>query len=369
MNSLEKLVEAKNKKMIFRVALHLFFWLIYWLISYYFNTISINLYAGTQLVWAEPLCDVLNLLLFYYPFVYFIWPILFRKRKYLAGIILLALQVLLYTFLYELQERLLIRYCPSCKAILATLPPSMNSSAEQSLMDGMLTSFLSLGIFYVLVARLSPVLAIKFSLDFIKERTASLELEKENILLEFNFLKAQVNPHFLFNTLNNIQSLIVQNRKSDASATVAKLSDFLRHALYETGKNRISLEKEIKLLQDYIELEQLRLNKTIVQFQVDTQALDISIPPLLLVPIVENAFKYTADNLPGRSFIHLHLATENGVLFFETRNNYDPAKRNKAGGIGLQNLRKRLLNVYSNKHELTIKDENFVYTISLKVLL
>lgn len=299
--------------------------------------------------------------------MYIIWPKFLRKRKYLVGLLFIFLQILIYTVLYELQERWLLVNCPSCAEILAQMPSSVKQSTEKPLLEGIASSLFSLGILYVLIARLSPVIAIKVSFDFIRERTAAIELEKENILLEFNFLKSQVNPHFLFNTLNNIHSLVVQERKQDASATIAKLSDFLRHSLYESGSESIALSKEVKLLQDYIELEKLRLNKTDVRLFSETNNNDLQLPPLLFMPLVENAFKYTADNLPVKSFIDIKIELKDDSLTFHIRNNYDPMKSNHSGGIGLKNLKKRLINYYPQKHSIEITDIESIYEVKISI--
>jgi hypothetical protein len=369
MISLTRLIQKKYSSKSFRVTLHAGFWLAYWGISYYFNTISFNIFANTPLAWQEPVFTVLNLLIFYYPFMYFTWPLLVKRKKYLAGVLLLFLQVVLYTVIYKVAERELTNHCVSCQEILAGLPSRFKPGVNQPLMGAILSAFLSLGIFYVLIARLSPVIAIKIALDFTRERTAAIELEKENLLLEFNFLKSQVNPHFLFNTLNNIHSLVVQDQKQQASATVAKLSGFLRHSLYESGRDSILLTKEIRLLEDYIELEKLRLNKTRVIMQAGTDDAEVQLPPLLFIPLVENAFKYTADNLPVDSFIDISIVLKEGYLRFHGRNNYDPMKRNATGGIGLQNLRKRLQHYYPGSHTIEITDMSNIYDIKIGIRL
>lgn len=367
MNFLERLVQRKNASQLTRIGLHLLFWLVYGLISYYFNTISLNIFSQTYLAWAEPLCNVVNLVLFYYPFIYFTWPSLFQKKKYLWGILILFIQLLLYTVLFEIQERWLIEGCSSCKEILLKMPADMQQSVEQPLLQGITGSFFTFGIVYILIARLSPVVAIKLLFDYIKERTAAIELEKENILLEFNFLKSQVNPHFLFNTMNNIHSLVIQDRNKDASATLTKLSDFLRHSLYESGAERISLAKEIKLLEDYIALEKLRLNHTTVSFDVIEVNPELQLPPLLFIPLVENAFKYTLDSPTSRSFINMSMTTHQNQLKVTITNNYDPTKVRKSGGIGLKNLRKRLQNYFPGKHHFEIDDNGNQFTVSISI--
>lgn len=364
---LQKLINKKYTSLPFRVILHVGLWFLYWAINYYFNTISFNFFARTVLAWLDPLFGTLNLIIFYYPFMYLTLPLFFKRKKYFWGVLLLCVQIIIFTVLYEVQERQLIAHCTSCADILAQLPPIFKQDQDQPPLDGIMSSLFSFGIIYVLIVKLSPVIAIKIALDFTRERTDTIELEKENLLLEFNFLKSQVNPHFLFNTLNNIHSLIVQDRKQQASATVAKLSGFLRHSLYESGKESILLSKEIKLLEDYIELEKLRLNKTRVTMLAGSDDEGVHLPPLLFIQLVENAFKYSADNFPGESFIDIMVELKNKNLQFHSRNNYDPMKRNTTGGIGLQNLKKRLQHYYPGKHTIGITDTDRIYEIKISI--
>lgn len=365
MSLLERIIGKKNTNLLFRMGLQLLFWLLYWLTAYYFNTVSLNIFAGSFVAWLEPLLNVFNLMLFYYPFIYFVWPLLLKNKKYVTGSLVLLLQILIYTVLFEVQERWLITNCSSCKEMLSQMPVVIRQGANEPLLQGVAGSLFSLGIFYVLIARLSPVIAFKIAFDFIRARTNAMELEKENILLEFRFLKAQVNPHFLFNTLNNIHSLVVQERKEEASATIARLSDFLRHSLYESGGESIAIGKELELMEDYIALEKLRLNKTIVTLEVLVSQNEIRLPPLLFIPLVENAFKYSADNLEGPSFIDIRFELTGKTLHFQIRNNYDPLKRNQNGGIGWANLKKRLQSYYPGKHQIILTDDDNIYDTTI----
>lgn len=364
---MQAIVQKKNTQPSFRLLLHISLWTAYFISGYYFNKISFNLFAGTSFSWKEPLANTINLIAFYYPFMYLTWPLLAKKRKYALGICLLILQILLFTILLKVAERTLLLYCAECREIMGQLRQDLFGPQSQTFINGILSSFLSLGTLYVLIFKLSPVIAIKLALDYARERTTSIGLEKENLLLEFNFLQSQVNPHFLFNTLNNIHSLIVQDQKKQASATVDRLSGFLRHSLYESGQNSISLAQEIKLLEDYLELEKIRLNKTQVTMQAGTDESSFPLPPLLFIPLVENAFKYNADNLSTDSFIDINLQQKKGTLQFCCRNNYDPAKRNPFGGIGLQNLRKRLQHYFPGSHEVQVFDSNHVYEIKINL--
>ncbi len=319
------------------------------------------------MVWIEPLFSTANLMLFYYPLMYFTWAVLVKRKRIFAGVVVLVLQIILYTIIYEILERQMIAHCSTCLEILAEIPERFKTGMDQLLIPGILSTLLSGGVVYILIAKLSPVIALKIALDYTHERTTALELEKENIQLEFNLLKSQVNPHFLFNTLNNIHSLIVQQRNPQASATVAKLSGFLRHSLYESGGEWVQLSRELAVLIDYIELEKLRLNKTQVTVQVDAGEENPPIPALLFLSLAENAFKYSADHLPGKSYIDIRLLGVGKQVEFYCRNDYDPQKRTTTGGIGMAGLRKRLQHYYPGKHEIQIKDEHNIYEITISI--
>ncbi|RYY66136.1 MAG: hypothetical protein EOO13_16220, partial [Chitinophagaceae bacterium] len=196
MSTLHQVLDKKNKSPFVRTFLHILLWLTYWALGYYFNTISLNIFSATDLSWMEALSTTLNLLLFYYPFMYFTWPRLAKKKKYILFIVVFVLQLILFTVLFEIQERLLIEYCEACRQIIARIPQDLLGAHNQDLSSGILSSFLSLGTLYILIGKLSPVIAIKLALDYAKERTNLIELEKENLQLEFNFLRSQVNPHF-----------------------------------------------------------------------------------------------------------------------------------------------------------------------------
>lgn len=194
-----------------------------------------------------------------------------------------------------------------------------------------------------------------------------MQLAKDNLQLEFNFLKAQVNPHFLFNTLNNIYALVEGDRKEQATSTLARLSSFLRYTLYETGDEKILLNKEVQLIKDYIELEKLRLNETEVAFQYESDRDDYTIPPLLFMPALKNAFKYAVDK-PG-SRIDVFIKAERETLEVRIQNNFDTQRIGTTGGIGLQNLQKRVRHYYGPSATYLATAANGVYLFQLKCML
>jgi LytS/YehU family sensor histidine kinase len=176
-----------------------------------------------------------------------------------------------------------------------------------------------------------------------------------------------VNPHFLFNTLNNIYALVVAERKEQAATTLARLSGFLRYTLYETGDEKIALAKEVQLLKDYIELEKLRLNETAVRFRYESDRDDYTVPPLLFMPALENAFKYTSDSKGNQ--ILVNITAKEKQLQVTVENDLVGQQTPKGGGIGLQNLQKRLQHYYPGRSSYSASETNGVYLFSLSCTL
>lgn len=163
-------------------------------------------------------------------------------------------------------------------------------------------------------------------------------LEKQNLKLELDFLKSQINPHFLFNTLNNIQSYIVQDEKMKSIELIGRLSEFMRFALYECNEEFISLGQEIRMLADYVELERVRCDDRVkINFEVKGNFDSYQIPPLLLMPFVENAFKHGADMQLSQSWINILIEEQENELHLLVKNNFNPLvlPDKKNSGIGL----------------------------------
>ncbi|MBB6107623.1 GHKL domain-containing protein [Mucilaginibacter lappiensis] len=210
---------------------------------------------------------------------------------------------------------------------------------------------------------------VKFMDDwYIHDRIKST-LEKQNLRLELDFLKSQVNPHFLFNTLNNIQSFIVQDEKMRSIELIGRLSEFMRFALYECDEEYIDLEKEISMLADYVELERVRCDDRVkIHFETTGNFDDLQIPPLLLMPFVENAFKHGAATQLDKSWINISITLQQERLHLKVENDFIAPATNsevKPGGIGLQNVKKRLQYYFPNKHQLDITAKQKVFEVNL----
>ncbi len=190
---------------------------------------------------------------------------------------------------------------------------------------------------------------------------------------QLRLLKSQINPHFLFNTLNTIYASALEQDEMTPDL-ILKLSDNFRYILHEGQKNTVPIEKEVIHIKDYIDLQEKRLSdKIAMNWQENIDNYQQHIPPLLLISFVENAFKYSSM-LVGKSHnININLSLDNKQLNFFCENHYsldqDIDKNWKESGIGIQNTKKRLELLFPNKHHLSIKTENKIYTVNLSLSL
>lgn len=209
---------------------------------------------------------------------------------------------------------------------------------------------------------------IRHIYNYIKLKASAQQLLIEKQRAELNYLKSQTNPHFLFNTLNNIYSL--SRDKSDlAPESILRLSKILRYMLYETSGSHIAVEQELKIMSDYIALEQLRYDETLrVNFSHDVEDMKQSLPPLLLIPLVENAFKHGVSETRGRPFVDIHLSINKRQLLFTVKNSTEQSQGG-AGvheNIGLSNLRRQLELLYKD-YDLNVKQDVNEFVAVLKI--
>lgn len=195
------------------------------------------------------------------------------------------------------------------------------------------------------------------------------ESEKEKIITELNLLKSQVNPHFLFNSLNSIYSLA--NRKSDnTTEAVLKLSEILRYMIYDSERSKVTLVKELENIENYVELQKLRLTgKTKIVLNTGEHSRErYMLEPLLLMPLVENAFKYGSDNFHN-SYIAVSIKVVDSILIFNCENRIvNPgANSGKQSGMGLKNVRRRLELLYPDNFILEIKSKKDIFTVHLEL--
>jgi two-component system, LytTR family, sensor kinase len=195
------------------------------------------------------------------------------------------------------------------------------------------------------------------------------KIEKESTLHQLEALKSQVNPHFLFNTLSSIYSLT--RKKSDlAPGVILQLSDIMRYMLYETNIEKVELIKELEVINNILEIHQVRFGeKLYVEKCIEGDIGEIKIAPLIFIPFIENALKHCRPNTDGDFFIRIGFEVEGKNLRFSVENSFDETGTNvlEHGGIGLQNVRKRLALIYPDKHELTISMLKNVFRVQLNL--
>ena len=195
------------------------------------------------------------------------------------------------------------------------------------------------------------------------------EIENEFLKTELSLLRSQVSPHFMFNVLNNMVALA--RKKSDIlEPSLIKLSSLMRYMLYETDEAKVSLEKESEYLQSYIDLQRQRFSKKII-INVGIHAADkmYDIEPMLLIPFVENAFKH-GTGIVENPQIDIDLKALDNMLYFTVANRFDPTSdeiKDKASGIGLTNVKRRLNLLYPKNHTLEIKEHNGQFSVTLKI--
>jgi two-component system LytT family sensor kinase len=346
-----------------RILFHLAFWLAYGLYDGYLNApISGTSYehlsfmermGRAYLAEIVVLCYKVPLT---YSVLYFLVPQYFTKRNlpvFLGSIGLVAIVGtviaklvwfnLIYPFIYEVSN-----------------PEPVSSLARQ------LFRWLWNSIDILLL------LSVASAIKFFRLSLASAEREKhlvaEKLQSELNFLRAQTNPHFLFNTLNNLYHL-ARKRSEDTPDAILKLSELLRFMLYECTATWIPISKEVKVIRDYLELERLRYGERLrADFRVEMDEETYSIAPLLLLPFVENAFKHGASESRGNTWVAINLQVKNGMLTFMVENPQSPSNSEIVEGIGLKNVKRQLELIYPN-HELTLDNQGdkFVATLKLQV--
>ncbi len=214
---------------------------------------------------------------------------------------------------------------------------------------------------------LMTALAFHVIKRFIRSQAALRQAENARLQTELNFLKSQINPHFLFNALNNIKVQLQLNPKN-AADSIGHLSEMLRYQLYDSAKDRVSLKDEVDFLQNFLKINQMRTGQTNVSFKLEGEMEGIKVSPYLFIPFVENAVKHSRG-LGGAQIVRIHLKVERGEVFFTIENSKPlmPGKKESSGGIGLINISRRLDLLYPNRYSLEISNAYNAYLIRMRV--
>jgi len=325
---------------------HVFFWMLVFGFWYFLRYQDYTVPGRAFLI---TLIKVIDLALMVYIANYILLPQLFYKKKY--GWFVLAFFLLVVSS-SVLKMNVLGRIMNAPQLY------SLSGDLKQRIYDNVLPHF-----FLVIAGA-----AVKLMFDYSSLQQKMAETAKEKAEAELNFLKSQINPHFLFNSLNSVYFLIDKNN-AEARESLHKFSDMLRYQLYEVNGAKIPVEREISYLKDYVDLQKLRKDEHYtVSFNYSPRVSGFSIEPLLLIPFVENAFKHVSSHTEKNNFVKLELTRNNGQFIFSAENSKDRERTTDPySGIGLNNVKRRLELLYPGRHELTIRDEEDVYKVDLKL--
>lgn len=334
---------------------HILFWSLY----FTFNTLRWGSYFDDyDYSFKTNILSFINHISLAYLNIYYLMPKLVYKRRFKSYILAVFICLL---------AALLLRYTLTYSLVNTNVWPEGPEPIDSITLNYAVQ--MMLGELYVM----SFVTAIKITIDWLREKNKLIDLEKRQLASELKFLRTQVSPHFFFNTLNNIYSLTLE--KSDkAPELVLRLSKLMRYLLYGTKEPLQPLKKEIETIQDYIELERLRFDNTLkINFNVEGDLEDALIPPMLLIPLVENSFKHGANKSLGQVSIAIDFKVFENMLYFKIRNtmpSFISSFNEEIGGIGLKNVKKRLkLGYRKDDYEFKVwnKDNQFIVRLKLKV--
>lgn len=213
---------------------------------------------------------------------------------------------------------------------------------------------------------------IRFAVDWFEFESRKKNIENEKLTAELNFLKAQINPHFLFNTLNNLYYL-AYTKSPNTPEVIAKLSQMMRYMIYDSNYPQVPLSKEIEYMENYISLERLRLNDQIpINFKVEGDPKTFMVTPLIFITFLENAFKHGVSNNNPKAWVNLSIQLKGNECIYEVENSKVVSIKTESedkSGIGLQNVKRRLELSYPDRYELVVNNLPDQYNVKLKITL
>jgi two-component system, LytTR family, sensor kinase len=327
---------------------HVFFWMLVFGIWYFLRYQD---YDTPAIAVTVTLIKIVDLALMVYLTNYVLIPSLLYKRKYLWFVLAFIGMVVTSSMI-----KMMILGRVTGDIQMATLSGNLKSRIYDNVIPH----------FFLVIAGA----AIKLMVDNSKLHQRMAEIARQKAEAELNFLKSQINPHFLFNSLNSVYFLIDKNNV-DARESLHKFSDMLRYQLYELNGAKIPVEREVAYLRDFVDLQKLRKDEHYaVVFNSSPSVKGFSIEPLLLIPFVENAFKHISHHNNNNNYVKLDLSRENGHFKFVAENSKEEGRTTEQhGGIGLVNVKRRLELLYPGKHTLNIQNDRDKYKVELTLKL
>lgn len=359
-------------RVIFRAAIHAILWLTTIVLASYTIPIATKGYtfATNKLI----VTTILQTMAYYYIMGYVILP---RYLYHFRPVKLIVWSAIVF-FVIHLSNYLIFFYLHQLGEIKTEVDEYVNRNWQRFREAGLLGCFTNFRIFLLNIVYSTNVALLyllpKICKDIITIRFRSLRLEKDKLALELTFLKAQVSPHFLFNTLNSVYADVFDTNEK-AADLILRLSELMRYNLYETDLPKITLDKELAYIQNYLDLERNRLadQYLVIDYEQSGPVEQYQIAPLLLITFVENAFKHGVKGATEPAYVQINADIIADQLVFRVENSV-PAKRlvvetteKKSGGIGLSNVRRRLGILYDGQYELITDKTGTTYTVKLTI--
>jgi two-component system, LytTR family, sensor kinase len=336
-------------KTINRIFFQVFFWLFIWLILWFIETKSFIMLGENIVILLFQICLISGI-------IYFAVPVLLLKKRTLVFWVLVVVCILVFSF-FSAQLLGILGFQPPHP------PPPSGRNRPPMGPSRFIINFLTLCI----TASIST--GIEMFIFVEKKERENILNKNEMLQTELKLLKFQINPHFLFNSLNNIYTLsVIDSNKTQQS--IAYLSTMLRYVLYDCEQAYVQIHQELTYIDNFLALFSLKSTSPFsIRFDKSIENLNTKIAPMLLIPFIENALKHSHIEKRGTSFIHISISEVRGSFLFEVENS-KPVKtiqKDSVGGIGLENVKKRLAILYPQKHSLTINEDTNTFKVTLTI--
>jgi two-component system LytT family sensor kinase len=327
---------------------HVIFWII---------TVVFFIYSRIDLIdragWPQFLLEIFvrNALLILICYANILWliPRFFQTKRYTAFIGFVFLLLIFYACSKSLHDEYLNEY--------------LIKGVKKSFLQNVYYNF-SIALFYVCIT-----MGLELSKEWFIQRDYLQKIKIEHLNSEINYLKAQINPHFLFNSLNTLYVQIDQ-KNVEAKTTLEKISEMLRYQLYDCNNDTISMEKELEYIGNYIDIQKLRReNNCEISYCYDASVKTSRVAPLLLIPFVENAFKHLSNFNDRANIVRVDVKEENGNMICTVYNTSNNSINKNNDGIGLKNVKRRLELLYPDKHQLEIDQRDHSFEVKLSITL
>lgn len=344
------------KTKVVTIFVHLTAWVIFLTLPYIFRPrIGPEIGVNEQIILSLRFVSFNLFLIFVFYFHgYWMIPQLVLKKKWL---IYIGLQILILVTFVFLRELLFMMSPPEHVPFQMTHVPKSEFELFKPARGN------SIFLYFVIVIISGGVRIVQ---EWIKAEKRATQIETERMAMELSLLRSQINPHFLFNTLNNIYSLALIKSEMTADA-ILKLATIMRYLTEDSNSDKVALNREVDYLRHYIELQRIRLEKMKIFVNLSGDFSKYSIPPLILMPFVENAFKYGTSSHHDTE-ICINLMVINDILKFKVINRiYTERMKPEAKGLGISNTRQRLQHIYPGKHTLEIVDNGKIFNVFLSI--